>query len=80
MGDVADRDPLWDADVAREWARARDALRRVNQDFAVYGAVERTNARRLESCRARLKYLGVAWGNLAGRPVQIDRLLRLEAV
>lgn len=41
--------------------RAREALRRVNQDYAIWGGVEKTNARRLDSVRREVAYLGLAW-------------------
>lgn len=40
--------------------RLREALRRVNQDFMIYGAAERTNSERLESARREMTRLGLA--------------------
>lgn len=45
------------AELDRARARHREALRRVNQDWTAYGAVERTNQRRLEDARRDLDVL-----------------------
>jgi hypothetical protein len=50
------------AEVERAWRRHGEALRRVNQDWTVFGAVERTNADRLDRARRELTTLGVSWG------------------
>ena len=63
------------AQIEALWRRAREALRRVNQDYAVWGEVERTNATRLADVRREMAHLGLAWtdvrrrGQLAMRPV-----------
>ena len=67
--------PVPPAQIEALWRRAHEALRRVNQDYAVFGEVERTNAERLAAVRREMSHLGLAWtdvrrrGQLRMRPV-----------
>ena len=47
------------ADMVRALSRHASALRRVNQDWTAFGAVERTNERRLADARREVAWLAV---------------------
>jgi hypothetical protein len=53
---------IMEAEIEAARRRMREALRRVNQDWTCFGAVEKTNSERLESARAAMARLGLAEG------------------
>ncbi len=70
------------AEIDAAWRGVREALRRVNQDYLVWGEVERTNAERLESARRTLTTLGLAFADVrpGTRRAEIRPLLDLGPV
>lgn len=53
--------PVPPAQLAALRRRAREALRRVNQDYVIWGAVDKINEQRLASVRREAAYLGLTW-------------------
>lgn len=61
------------AEITSARRQLAEALRRVNQDYAIFGEPERENVRRLDAARRRMRNLGLTWGILRkldseGRP------------
>jgi hypothetical protein len=48
------------AEAVRLWTRHREAVRRVDQDYAAFGAPDRDNERRLADVRREMAHRGVS--------------------